>query len=120
VYLSDLVAVSSQMYHFLKDDGFDPSYYSVFQQIFEKCIQGVNSAELSKLSADVRLGLRGLSTILVLSSGPSADLIWTKARPIVPTTAEHWEVYARFLNAYRQFEDRVAFQIGIHFDFLIF
>jgi len=100
------------MFHFLNEDGFDPSYYPVFQQIFAKCVQQTTSAELLNLFASISLSLRSLSAILVASSGPSVDLIWAKARPIVPTTAEHWEIYERFLNGYKDFEDRVAFRIG--------
>jgi len=112
-----LLKLWSHMAHMLSED-FEPSYYLVFRNILNEWIAKRNASNLSRLVSDVRSELDGLSTSVALSTGMSMSIIWERCHVIVPSSLGHWKVFEKLITLINEFENKVAFQIGMRILFL--
>lgn len=110
--MQEAVCLCFQMIAILNDINVDPSYFRVFRDAFCDWSKRITTADLSTLTLPIRRGLEGLSDKLDLSTGMSVNLLWESLRPKLPATQEHWNVYSRLLEAYKELENKVRFQIG--------
>ena len=90
----------------------DPSYYSVFRDLFEDWMEKAAKQNLPGFLNAVRVELQGLSSSVALSTGLSMSILWEAVRPLVPSSLEQWSVYDQLRSLLGEFETRVAFQIG--------
>lgn len=108
--LNDLFTLWFEMVQLLNEENLDPSYYIAFRNLLEAWTDRVNASILSDFISQVRSQLKALSNSVELSTGMSMSLIWTMARPCVPSNLEQWGAYDKLTMLIKDFESKVAFQ----------
>ena len=101
------------MAYMLNEEDLDPSYYSVFRNLLEEWVSGIDAPSLLRFVSHVRSELNGLSSSIALSTGMSMSVIWEVGHAMVPSSLEHWKIYDRLITFMDDFENKVAFQTGM-------
>ena|SRR5208282_1768512 len=111
--LEVLLKLWSHMAYMLNEEDLDPSYYSVFRNLLEEWVSGIDAPSLSRFVNHVRSELNGLSSSIALSTGMSMSVIWDVGHAMVPSSLEHWKIYDRLITFMDDFENKVALQTGM-------